>query len=812
MSRSAQIVIVGGGIIGASIAYHLAEMGCDDVVVIERHRLTSGTTWHAAGLVMQLRSSLAMTELCRYGPELFTRLEAETGQQTGFQRRGCLQVARNDQRMIELKRMASLGRRFGVETELVSPDDIPRLHPLTNPDQTVGALFVPGDGQTNPVDTTMAMVKGAKAAGVRFLEGVEVTGFDLDGRRVTAVLTSEGPISCQSVVNCAGVWAREIGALAGVRVPVYAAEHMYVTTEAIADLPGGLPVLRDADGFNYVKEDAGKLLVGSFEPDAKPLPLRNLPDEFEFGELQEDWDQFTLPMSKAIEMVPRLEQAQIRHFMNGPEAFTPDNRFILGPAPERDNFFVAAGFNSQGILSSAGVGRAMAQWILDGAPGLDLAEADISRFHGFQSNQDYLHERTREAVGLLYAMHWPQRQVETARPIRLSPLHFRLEQNNACFGEVTGWERANWYAPSREAAQYEYSYGRQNWFDVVGQEHQAVRERVGLFDLSSFAKTEVRGPDAQEVMQHVATANMAVPIGKTVYTLMLNHAGGIEADVTVTRLADDRYLVVAPAAMQGRIVALLTHHKPAGKMAEIVDVTSGRAVMAVTGPRARDLLSALSPNDLSSEAFPFGTTQEIEIGRCHAMAMRISYVGELGWELYVPTEFAVPLFDRIMECGADHGLRLAGYHALDSLRCEKGYRHWGDDITPADRPNEAGLGFAVSRRKPEAFIGRAAAEAERAAVPKRRLLHFVLEDPEPLLHRDELILHDGKIVGHISSGSYGYTLGAAVGLGYVDLQADMSADDFAASKTIEIEIAGDRVPARASLEPLYDPENLRLKS
>jgi len=809
---SAKVVIVGGGIIGASIAYHLTKQGCRDVVVVERHQITSGTTWHAAGLVMQLRSSHALTELCRYGAQLYSSLEEETGQATGFIRRGSLHVARNEERMVELKRLASLGRRFDVATELIDVGDIRKLHPLADPELLTGALFIPGDGQTNPVDTTMALVKGAKAGGAKFVEGLDVTGFDIDAGMVKAVKTSNGTIACEYAVNCAGVWARDVGRMAGVRVPIYAAEHMYVTTAAMDGLADNLPVLRDADGYVYVKEDAGKLLIGCFEPEAKALALENLPTGFEFGELQEDWDQFALPMSKAIKLVPALENAEIRHFMNGPESFTPDNRFILGEAPEVRNFFVAAGFNSQGILSGAGVGRAMAEWILNGSPTLDLAEVDIARFHPFQSNQAYLHERTKESVGLLYAMHWPHRQVETARPVRLSPLHFRLQENNACFGEAAGWERANWFAQDSSEAHYKYSYGRQNWFENVAREHQAVRDHVGMFDMSSFAKIEIRGADAEFALQHICSADVAVPAGKTIYTLMLNKSGGIEADVTLTKLESDRYLMVAPATMQSRILAWLQRNTDRSLNVSLVDATSAYGVLAVMGPKSRDLLSSLTPADLSNDAFPFLTSREIEIGYATVLAMRVTYVGELGWELYAPTEFMVPLFDAIVDRGKDFDLRLAGYHALDSLRSEKGYRHWGDDITPADRPCEAGLGFAVSRKKNEDFLGRAAAEQYRENPQKRRLLHFQLHDSEPILFRDELILNDGRVVGHISSGAYGYTLQAPVGMGYVDIGNGLTLEDVLQSDAVEIEIAGKKYAANATLRPLYDPDNLKVRT
>ena len=807
----AQIVIVGGGIIGCSIAYHLAKLGRTDVVVLERGQLTSGTTWHAAGLVTQLRATYTMTELCRYGPRLFSSLKDETGQDTGFKQNGSLQVARTPERLTEIARMISLGKVFDVEARMVGPAEAKVLYPLLDESKVLGGGFIPGDGQTNPIDTTMALAKGARNGGVRIIERVSATGFEITNGTVTAVETDHGSIACETVVNCAGVWSRDIGAMAGVKVPIYAAEHMYVTTEPDPSVPPSLPVLRDTDGFVYVKEDAGKLLVGAFEPNAKPLPLSALPEKFEFGELQEDWDQFELPMSRAMEMIPMLETAGIRHFMNGPESFTPDNRFIVGEAPERKNFFVAAGFNSQGILSSAGVGRALAEWIVEGRPTMDMSEIDIARFQHFQVNRRYLHDRTRESLGLLYAMHWPHRQVETARPVRETPLHGRLVQHNACFGEAAGWERANWYAQKGVSPTYDYSFGRQNWFNAVGEEHQAVREHVGLFDLSSFGKTVVQGRDAEAQLQRICAADLGVPVGKVVYTQLLNQRGGIEADLTVTRLAADRFLIVTAAASQARDFNWIRRHLDGDAFVTMEDVTSAYGVLSVMGPEARALLSRLSDADFSNHTFPFGTCREIEIGYAKAHALRITYVGELGWELYLPTEFTGPVFDLLMAEGEAFGLRLAGYHALDSLRSEKGYRHWGHDISPADTPLEAGLGFAVSFKKNTDFIGRAALEQQNQAGLRRRLVHFLMDDPDPILLHDEPIFRNGDLVGMTTSGAFGYTLGRSVAMGYVTMPEGADKAWFE-DVSYNIELGGSRFPATASLRPFFDPAHERVKS
>lgn len=807
----AQAVIVGGGIIGASVAYHLTKLGWHDVVVIERGQLTCGTTWHAAGLMTQLRSSHTMTELCRYGTQLFEALKDETDQDTGFRRTGSLQIARSPDRLIEISRMVSLGKIFGIEAHMMSPLESRDHYPLLDHTKIVGGAFIPGDGQTSPVDSTQALAKGARAGGARFFENVSVTGFHVDKGAIGGIETTRGSISCEVAVLCAGIWSRDLGKLAGANIPLYAAEHMYVLTEPDPRIPRDLPVLRDTDGFVYVKEDAGKLLVGAFEPKAKSLPMERLPVRFEFGELPEDWNHFELPMSKAIEVIPLLESLGIRHFMNGPESFTPDNRFILGEAPEVRRLYVAAGFNSQGVLSSAGVGKALSEWIVEGEPTMDLSEIDIARFHSFESNRRYLHDRISESLGLLYAMHWPHRQFETARPVRETPLYGRLKAHNAVFGSVAGWERANWYARSGAPAKYVYSYGRQNWFGAVAEEHRATRERVGLFDLSSFGKTFIEGPDAEGELQCICANDMAVPVGKIVYTQMLNRRGGIVSDLTFTRLSSERYMMVTGAACQSQDVNWVRRNLRSDAAVTVTDVTSGYAVLSVMGPDARALLQKVSPADFSNPAFPFATAQEIEIGYCKGYALRVTYVGELGWELYIPTEFAGPIFDLLVNEGRAFELKLAGYHALDSLRSEKGYRHFGHDVTPADTPLEAGLSFAISFKKNIDFIGRRSLERQRGEGLSRRLVFLRLEDPEPILLRDEPIWRNGSIVGRTTSGAYGHTIGSAVAMGYVQLPRD-DWKSWLSEGTYEIEIADTRCGAICALSPFYDPQNARIKS
>lgn len=810
LPTSARVVIVGGGIAGCSVAYHIAKLGITDVVLLERGKLTSGTTWHAAGLIMQLRTTHTMTELCSYGAQLYAQLEAETGQSTGFKANGSLPIARTPERLTEIMRLASLAKVFGLEAHPVTPTEARDIYPHLDPGQICGGLFIPGDGQTNPVDTTMALAKGARMAGVKIIEDISVTKLDVQGDRICAVETDRGRIDCETAVLTAGLWTRDLASRIGVHVPLYAAEHMYVLAHGVAGVKPDLPVLRDTDGYVYVKEDAGNLLIGCFEPNAKPKPVEEMPQNGQFIEFGEDWDQFELPMTKAIEMVPALENAEIRKFLNGPESFTPDNRFIVGEAPEVGGVFVAAGFNSQGILAGAGVGRALAEWIAEGGPTMDLSEIDIARFHPFQTNRRYLSERTSESLGLLYAMHWPHRQVETARPVRLTPLHDRLIARNACMGEAAGWERANWYAPQGMTPQYEYSYGRQNWFEPVRAEHMAAREAVALFDLSSFGKIEIAGADALCELQRICSANMDVPVGRAVYTAMLNPRGGIEADVTITRLAPDRFRLVTAAASQQRDMAWLRRNITTGAHVVLTDVTSGLGVLALMGPNARALLNRVSPHDFSNAAFPFGTAQDIEIARARATALRLTYVGELGWELYMPTEFIGPIFDALMEAGEDLGLRLAGYHALDSLRNEKGYRHWGHDVSPADTPVEAGIGFVAALKAKKDFIGRAVIERQKAEGVTRRLVHILLDDPAPILLHDEPIWRDDQIVGRVTSGSYGCALGASVGQGYVTCDGPVTADWITAGR-YQIEIAGERHAAQVSLRPFYDPDNTRTK-
>ncbi len=807
----AAVVIVGGGIVGCSVAYHLTQRGCRDVVLLERKQLTCGTTWHAAGLVGQLRATYNLTRLAQYTTGLYASLEQLTGQATGFRQTGSIAVASTEGRLEELRRGASMAKCFGLEVHLMTPSEIASRWPGVHAADLLGGVFLPKDGRTNPIDTAQALAKGARAGGAQVFEQVAVDEIIVNEGRAVGVRTAFGDLRADIVVNCAGMWAHALGARAGVTVPLHAAEHFYIVTEPMSGLSADLPVLRDPDSCAYFKEDAGKLLVGWFEPVAKPWGMGGIPTNFCFDQLPADLQHIEPLLLRAAHRLPALANAGINLFFNGPESFTPDDRYLLGEAPEVRNLYVAAGFNSIGIQSAGGAGRVLADWILDGHPPMDLWDVDIRRCMPFQRNRRYLHDRTKESLGLLYAMHWPYRQAETARGVRRSILHDRLAARGACFGEVAGWERANWFAPAGETAEYQYSYGRQNWFAHSAQEHRAVRDTAGLFDLSSFAKFLVQGADSEVVLNRICANDVAVPIGKIVYTQWLNERGGIEADVTVTREGSARFLVVTAAANGTRDLAWLQRQIPANAHAVVTDVSSGMAVLSLMGPRARDVLARVTDADLSNTAFPYLTSREIDLAYARVRASRVTYVGELGWELYIPTEYAPGVFDALMEAGTSHDLRLAGYHALNSLRMEKGYRHWGHDIADEDSPLHAGLEFAVAWEKPGGFIGRDALLAQKSQGLKRRLVQFALRDPEPLLYHNEPIWRDDRIVGRVTSGMFGHTVGKSLAMGYVTNPDGLADAEFLESGHYEIEVACQRYAADASLIAWYDPRNERVR-
>jgi glycine cleavage system aminomethyltransferase T/glycine/D-amino acid oxidase-like deaminating enzyme len=808
--QKARAVIIGGGVVGCSVAYHLTKLGWTDVVLLERKQLTSGTTWHAAGLIGQLRATSNMTRMARYSQELYFKLEAETGISTGIKRNGSISVALTEDRKEELYRGASMARAFGVEVEEISPAEVKNRYPHLNTDDVVGAIYLPKDGQGDPANVALAMAKGARMGGAKVLEGVKVTAINQANGRVTGVEWAQdgetGRIDAEYVVNCGGMWGNEIGRMAGVNVPLQACEHFYIVTEPIEGLTE-LPVLRVPDECAYYKEDAGKILLGAFEPNAKPWAVNGIPEDFCFDQLPEDFDHFEMILEKAVERMPMLAETGIHTFFNGPESFTPDNAFHLGEALNLRNFYVAAGFNSTGIQSAGGAGKLLAEWMDGGEKPVDLGDVDIARVQPFQSNRKYLVERAAESLGLLYADHFPFRQKVTARGIRRSPFHEHLKAHGAVFGEGAGWERANWFANEGQKPEYEYSWKRQNWFENSAAEHRAVRENVGMYDMTSFGKIRVEGPDAEAFLNRVCGADMSVPDGKIVYTQFLNDRGGIEADVTVTRLSETAYLVVTPSATRPADQAWLARHLDDARVV-LTDVTAGEGVLAVMGPNSRKLLQAVSPNDFSNEVNPFGTSQEIEIGMGLARAHRVSYVGELGWEIYVSSDQAAHVFETIAEAGEDFDLKLCGMHMMDSCRIEKAFRHFGHDISCEDHVLEAGLGFAARTTKPD-FIGRDAILRKKDEGLKKRMVQFLLQDPEPLIYHNEPIYRDGERVGYVSSGNYGHTLGAAVAMGYILCAGESPADVLASS--YEIEVAGSRVKAVASLKPMYDPKAERVK-
>jgi len=813
LPNKARVVIIGGGVIGCSVAYHLTKKGWSDVVLLERKQLTSGTTWHAAGLIAQLRATANMTKLAKYSQELYGNLEEETGVATGFKRNGSITVALTEERKEEIYRQAAMARAFGVEVHEISNERVGELYPHLNIEDVKGAVHLPLDGQGDPANIALALAKGARQRGGIVKERVKVTDIVKSGRKVTGVDwvaddgSASGHIECDMIVNCAGMWGHEVGRMANTNVPLHACEHFYIVTENIDGLTQ-LPVLRVPDECAYYKEDAGKILLGAFEPNAKPWAMDGIPDSFEFDQLPEDFDHFEPILEHAVNRMPMLAEAGIHTFFNGPESFTPDDAYHLGLAPEMDNVWVAAGFNSIGIQSAGGAGMALAEWMDSGEKPFDLGDVDISRMQPFQGNKQYLFERSKETLGLLYADHFPYRQKATARGVRRTPFHHHLLEKGGVMGEIAGWERANWFANEGQEREYQYSWKRQNWFENSGNEHRAVRENVGMYDMSSFGKIRVEGPDAERFMNYIGGGDYSVPNGKIVYTQFLNRAGGIESDVTVTRLTETAYLVVTPAATRLADQTWMIRNKGDFNVV-ITDVTAGEGVLAVMGPNSRALLEKVSPADFSNAANPFGTAQEIELGMGLARAHRVTYVGELGWEIYVSSDMAGHAFETLYEAGQDMGLKLCGMHMMDSCRIEKGFRHFGHDITCEDHVVDAGLGFAVKVDKACDFIGKQAVIERKASGPKARLVQFKLADSEPLLFHNEPIIRDGDYVGFLSSGNYGHTLGAAVGLGYVPCEGEKAADVLAS--TYEIDVCGVKVRAEASLKPMYDPKSERVK-
>lgn len=819
LPERARIVIVGGGVIGASTAYHLAHLGETDVLLLEQGTLSCGTTWHAAGLVGLLRASESGTRLVQHSADLYQRLEAETGLSTGYRQCGGLIVARTPERMTALRRTAATAAAYDLDCELLTPAQAGERYPLLHTDDLQGAIWLPGDGTANPTDVTQSLAKGARQLGVTVRERVRVTGFDVvadptapGGRRVRGVRTDAGDVACEVVINCAGQWAKAVGAMAGVVVPLHSAEHFYVVTDQIDGVAPGMPILRDPDGWTYVKEEVGGLVVGGFEPEAKPwVSPETIPYPFEFQLLEEDWEHFAVLMDSAIHRLPVLERTGIRKFYNGPESFTPDNQFILGESPDVAGFFVGAGFNSVGIASAGGAGRALAQWVVAGEPQEDLALVDIRRFAPFHASTPWLRERVSEVLGLHYAVPWPGRELDTARPFRCSPVHDRLESAGAWFGSKMGWERPNYVAPlsvppSQRPATY--GWGRQPWHDWVDEEQRATREDVALFDQTSFGKLRVHGPDALALLHLVCTADVDRPVGTAVYTAMLNSRGGYEADVTVTRVGDSEWLIVTSSASPVRDADWVRRHVARGWQVTVEDVTTAYAVFGLMGPRSRELLARISTADVGAEGFAFGTSWIIDIGPALVRATRITYVGELGWELMVPTELATGVWDRVVDAGGDLGLRLAGYHAINALRLDKGYRAFGAELGPDRTPLEAGLLFTCDLAGDRAFIGREALERQRAVGPRRRLASFVVEDAAAVLWGGELLLREGVPVGQVSSAAQSATLGTAVGLTWVwDPEGGPLPRELLDAGGYAVDVARTRHPVRLSTRSLHDPSN-----
>ncbi len=812
LPKRARVVVVGGGIIGCSVAYHLAHMGWKDVVVLERDRLTSGTTWHAAGLMVTFGStSETSTEMRKYTANLYSRLEAETGQDTGFKPVGFIEIATEPDRLEEYRRVSALNRYCGVNVHEISASQVKDLFPLARTDDILAGFYVKEDGRANPVDVTMALAKGARMQGATILEGVPVTGVLKKRGVVTGVRTAYGDIEAEYVVNCAGMWARELGAKAGVNIPNQSAEHYYLITEKIAGLSATLPVLEDPASHGYFREEVGGLMVGLFEPICAPWKVEGVPHDFSFGEIPPDWERMGPYLEKAMSRIPISLETGVRKFFCGPESFTPDLQPIVGEAPELKNYFVAAGLNSIGILTGGGLGRVLAHWIINGRADVDITGFNIDRLHTYQANPEYRRTRTVESLGMVYQCHYPTRSMLTARGAKQSAIHDRLAARGAYFKDVSGWEGADWFAPHGEEPKEErLSWGRQHWFPHWKAEHEATRQGVILMDMSFMAKFIVQGRDAGRILNHISANNVNGDAGLITYTQWLNEGGKLEADLTVTKLDDDRFWVVASDTAH-RHVETWMKRNIGDAHAFVTDVTSGYAQINIQGPRSRELMQAVTTSDLSNEAFPFRTAREIDIGFARALCVRITYLGELGYELYIPTEQATHVYDRITEAGKHVGLRHAGLKTLASCRMEKGYRDYGHDIDNTDSPLEAGLGFAVDLKKPDGFLGKEAVLAKKAQGPlTRKIAQILVKDPEPMMFHAEVVRRNGKPVGYIRAASYGFTVGGAVGLAMIEAGEPID-QAYLDKATWEVDIAGKLYPAVASLKPLYDPENKKIK-
>lgn len=804
LPAAAQVLIVGGGVIGASVAYHLAKLGWRDVLLLEQSQIGAGTSWHAAGLIGRLRTTSSMTKINKYSAELYAGLEAETGHPIGWKQVGSLVLGKSEQRMIQLRRTAAMAEILGVEAHLIGPREAHDKWPLIRHDDLLGAVWLPHDGKLLPKELALALAQGARLHGAQVREGVRVSEILHQRGRAVGARTPQGDIAADVVVLCGGMWSRQLAQGCGVSLPLYPVEHHYVVTEPLPGAFDELPVGRDPDLCLYFRGEGDAVMLGAFQARSKPW-LPHVPSDFAFQLLGDDWEKFAEPLANGRWRIPTLQTCRFERFVNGPESFTPDNNFLMGETPELRGLFVAAGFNSVGIASAGGAGKYLAEWIAGGQMPIDLWSVDVRRFGGYANNTAFVRERSAEVLGLHYQMAWPNREFETARGLRLSPLHERLAAQGACFGSKAGWERPNWFARDGMAPTVEYSFGRQNWFGCHAAEHRAAREAVAIFDQTGFAKLVLKGPDALQVLQRLCANDVDVPAGRAVYTAMLNARGGFESDLTVIRTAEREFLIITGTAQAVHDFDWISRQIGEHERAELLDVTMASSVIGVMGPRSRELLARVSPADFTNAAFPFGSSQLVELGMATVRAVRITYVGELGWELHVPTAQALLVYDTLVAAGASLGLANAGHYAINSLRMEKGYRAWGAELSPEETPLEAGLGFAVAWQKPGGFIGREALLAQRAGGLRRMLVTFVLHDPAPVLWGAEPIYRDGAVVGYTTSGSYAHTLGAAIGMGYVNNPAGIDAD-FVRAGSYEIAVAGERFAATAHLRPPYDPE------
>ncbi len=807
----ADVVVIGGGIIGCSTAYHLARDHKLKVVLLEQNRLTSGSTWHAAGLVGQLRSSASITRVLKYSVDLYKKLDAETGLATGWKMSGCLRLATNENRWIEYKRLATTAKSFGMEMHLLSPADVKKMWPLMNVDDLVGASYLPTDGQASPSDIAQSLAKGARMHGAQLIEGARVTSFDIVEGRVIAINTTLGKISCEKIVNCGGQWARQIGVMAGVSVPLQPVKHQYLITEKIDGLSPDAATIRDPDRRTYFKEEVGGLVFGGYEPNPIAWTQGDVPDNFEFQLFDDDWDHFEQHMGEAMARVPALQKAGIKKMINGPESFTPDGNFILGVAPELKNFFVGAGFNAFGIASGGGAGWVLADWVASGEAPMDLWVVDIRRFSDLHKDRAWTSERTLEAYGKHYSIGFPHEEYQSGRPRIVSPLYDRLKNLNACFGSKLGWERPNWFAPKSVEPRDIYSMGRQNWFAAVGEEHRCVRECVGIFDQSSFAKYELRGKDAAQALSWICANTVDRPAGKLAYTQLLNSRGGIECDLTVARIAEDHFYIVTGTGFRTHDFAWIADHIKPGLDAKLTDITEAYGTLSVMGPNSRAVIQTVTASDMSNAAFKFGEVKEIVIAGYKVGALRVTYVGELGWELHMPIAATGDVFDALMAAGRAYGVAPAGYRALESLRLEKGYRAWSSDITPNDTPLHAGLGWAVKMKSNQPFLGREAIEKTSQAPLTKMLAGFTTEREDIVLSGRETILRDGKLAGYLTSGGYGYTVGKPIGFGYVRNGSGVD-KGYLKAGSYELVVANEIVKCNMHLEAVYDPKNERVKA